>query len=163
MIEERGEVTAVNPPYAMVVTQRSSSCGSCSTKGCGTRSLNALFPERSQEMKVLNPVEARVGDHVVLGLEEGALLRGSLAVYIVPMLTLIIGGVLGETLASALSFPHSSELLSLTAAFFGLMAGFFWVRRLGRRMSTDHRFMAVILRRAEELPLGNSPITWHGR
>ena len=162
MIEERGEVTAVNPPYAMVVTQRSSSCGGCSTKGCGTRSLSELFATRSQEMKVLNPVDARVGDRVVLGLEESALLRGSLAVYIVPLLAMIAGGVLGEALAPALSFSIS-EYLSLPAAFAGLAAGFLWVRRFGRRMSSDHRFMAVILRRADDIPFQGSPIMWRSR
>ena len=162
MIEERGEVTAVNPPYATVVTQRTGSCGSCSTKGCGTRSLSELFSSRSQEMQVLNPIDARVGEPVVLGLEEGALLRGSLAVYIVPLLTMIAGGVLGEALAPALSLT-TSEYLSLPVAFTGLAAGFFWVRRFGRRMSTDHRFMAVILRRADEIPFHGSPITWRNR
>jgi len=162
MIEESGEVTAVNPPYAMVVTQRSGNCNSCSTKGCGTRSLNELFAARSQEMRVLNPIDARVGDQVVLGIEEGALLSGSLAVYILPLLTMIAGGVVGEILAPALSFPYASEYLSLPAAFMGLAGGFLWARRLGRRMSTNHRFMAVILRRTDEIRFQESHITWHG-
>lgn len=162
MIEERGEVTAVNPPYAMVVTQRRSSCGSCSTKGCGTGALSELFAVRSQDMKVLNPIDARVGDQVVLGLEESAFLRGSLAVYIVPILLMIAGGVLGEMMAPALSI-QTSEYVSLPAAFAGLAAGFFWVRRFGRRMLNDHRFMAVILRRVETMPFHGSPVTWHSR
>lgn len=163
MIEERAEVTASHPPYALVVTQRSSSCSGCSTKGCGTGVLSELFAARSQEMKVLNPIDARAGEQVVLGLEEGALLRGSLAVYMVPLLTMIAGGVLGEVLAPLLSLPQGSEYLSLPAAFAGLAAGFFWVRRFGRRMMNDHRFMAVILRRADEIPFQGSPVTWRSR
>lgn len=162
MIEERGEVTAVNPPYAQVVTQRRSSCGSCSVKGCGTGALSQVFAARSQALRVLNPIGARTGEQVVLGLEEGALLRGSLAVYIVPLLTMIAGGVLGEALAPALAI-HVAEYLSLPAALAGLAAGFFWVRRFGRRMMNDPRFMAVILRRAEESQLQGSPITWRSR
>lgn len=162
MIEERGEVTAVNPPYALVVTQRHSSCGSCSAKGCGTGALSQVFAARSQALRVLNPIDARAGEQVVLGLEEGALVRGSLAVYIVPLLTMIAGGVLGETLAPSLSL-QATEYLSLPAAFAGLAAGFFWVRRFGRRMMNDPRFMAVILRRADESPVRGSPITWHSR
>ncbi len=163
MIEERGEVTAVEPPYAMVVTQRRSSCGSCTTKGCGTGALSELFAARSQAMRVLNPIEARVGDQVVLGLEEGALLRGSLAVYIVPLLTMIGAGVAGEAVAPLLGLEHTSAYLSLPGAVTGLAAGFLWVRRFGRRMASDHRFMAVILRRAEESPLRAAPVTWRGR
>ncbi|HEY0722272.1 MAG TPA: SoxR reducing system RseC family protein [Gammaproteobacteria bacterium] len=160
MIEERGEVTAVEPPYAQVVTQRRSSCGSCSTKGCGTGALSELFAARSQAMKVLNPIDARVGEQVVLGLEEGALLRGSLAVYMVPLLTMIGGGLIGEAMAPSLALDVASEYLSLPAAFAGLTAGFLWVRRFGRRMASDHRFMAVILRRADEGRLQAIPVTW---
>lgn len=163
MIEERGEVTAVNPPYATVMTRRSSSCGGCSSKsGCGTGALSELFAARNQDMKVLNPIDARPGDQVVLGLEEGALLRGSLAVYIVPLFAMIAGGMLGEALAPALSL-ETSEYLSLPAAFAGLAVGFFWVRRFGRRMMDDHRFMAVILRRADAVPFQGSPVTWRSR
>lgn len=162
MIEERGEVTAVNPPYAMVMTRRSSSCGGCSSKGgCGTGALSELFAPHHQTMKVLNPVNARIGDQVVLGLEEGALLRGSLAVYIVPLLLMMGGGLLGEVLAPSLSLEIGSDLLSLLAAFMGLAAGFFWVRRFGRRMLNDHRFMAVILRRVDEFQ--GSPVAWRNR
>lgn len=163
MIEERAEVTAVNSPYAQVVTQRRSSCSGCSTKGCGTGALSELFAARSQEMKVLNPIDAHPGDHVVIGLDEGALLRGSLAVYLVPLLTMIAGGVLGEVLAPSLLPAQGSEYLSLPAAFAGLAAGFFWVRRFGRRMMNDKRFMAVILRRAGDIPFQGSPVTWRGR
>lgn len=163
MIEERAEVTAVNSPYATVVTQRRSSCSGCSTKGCGTGALSQVFAARSQEMRVLNPIEARVGEQVVLGLEEGALLRGSLAVYIVPLLTMLAGGVLGEVLAPSLALEQSSEYISLPAALAGLAAGFFWVRRFGQRMMKDDRFMAVILRRADEIPFQGSPITWRNR
>lgn len=162
MIEERGEVTAVDPPYAQVATKRQSSCGSCSTKGCGTGALSELFAARNQVMRVLNPIDARIGDQVVLGLEEGALLRGSMAVYIVPVVTMIAGGMLGEMAAPSLSL-QTSEYLSLPAAFAGLAAGFFWVRRFARRMMNDHRFMAVILRRVDEIPFQGSPITWHNR
>jgi sigma-E factor negative regulatory protein RseC len=162
MIEERGEVTAVNPPYATVMTRRSSSCGGCSTKGCGTGALSELFAARNQSMQVLNPIDARPGDQVVLGLEEGALLRGSLAVYIVPLFAMIAGGMLGEALAPSLSLA-ASEYLSLPAAFAGLSAGFLWVRRFGRRMMNDHRFMAVILRRADVVPFQGTPVTWHSR
>ncbi|HEY0634848.1 MAG TPA: SoxR reducing system RseC family protein [Gammaproteobacteria bacterium] len=163
MIEERGEVTGVEPPYALVVTQRRSSCGSCSTKGCGTGALSELFAARSQAMKVLNPIDARVGEQVVLGLEEGVLLRGSLAVYIVPLLTMIGGGIVGEAIAPSLALA-APEYLALPAAFAGLSAGFLWVRRFGRRLSSEQRFMAVILRRAEMGPLQQAtPVTWRGR
>ena len=164
MIEERGEVTAVDPPYATVLTRRSSSCGGCSSKGgCGTGTLSELFAARNQNMKVLNPIDARVGDQVVLGLEEGALLRGSLAVYIVPLLAMLAGGLLGEVLAPSLSLEHGSEYLSLTASFTGLAAGFFWVRRFGRRMMNNHRFMAVIVRREGGYPFQGSAVTWRHR
>lgn len=159
MIEESGQVTSVEPPYATVATQRRSSCSSCSSKGgCGTGSLSQMFAARTQEMRVLNPIDAKVGEQVVLGLEEGALLRSSLTVYIVPLLLMIVGGLFGEWMAPALSMENSSEYLSIPAALFGLVAGFGWVRLISRRMAQDDRYTAVILRRTG--PSNISPILW---
>jgi len=122
-----------------------------------------MFAASTQEMKVLNPIDAKPGDAVVLGLEEGALLRSSLTVYIVPLVLLIIGGLFGEWMAPALDLESHSEFLSIPAALIGLAIGFMWVRHIGLRMARDDRYMAVILRRAEPELSQVSPVVWRGR
>lgn len=144
MIEETAHVVAVEGEYAWVETQRRSSCGSCSVKGCGTGALSKILGGRQQQLKVLNPIHAKPGDQVVLGVREQDLLKGSLAVYIVPLLAMFGGALLGEVLAP--QWGVKAETLSLFFGLLGLGGGFLWLHRYNRVLSREGRLMAVILR-----------------
>lgn len=144
MIEETAHVVETQGEYAWVEAQRRSSCGSCAVKGCGTGALSKILGKRGQRMKVLNPVDAKAGEEVVLGIREQDLLKGSLAVYIVPLLTMLAGALLGEVLAP--QWGSDSEALSLSLGLLGLAGGFFWLYRYNRVLSRDGGMMAVILR-----------------
>ncbi len=150
MIEESARVVDTEGEYAWVETERRSSCGSCSAKGCGTGALSKILGRRQQRLKVLNPIDAKPGDDVVLGIREQALLKGSIAVYIVPLLTLLAGALLGEGLAP--QWGSDSEALSLLFGLLGLAAGFYWLHRYNRGLAGDARFMAVILRTSASHP-----------
>jgi sigma-E factor negative regulatory protein RseC len=145
VIEETAHVIQSEGEYAWVETERRSSCGSCSAnKGCGTGALSKILGRRTQRLKVLNPVGAKPGDEVILGIREQALLLGSFAVYIVPLLAMLAGGLLGELLAP--QWGVASEGPSLLLGLLGLVAGFLWLKRYNRRLARDQRFMASILR-----------------
>ena len=150
MIEETAHVVDTDGEYAWVETERRSSCGSCSAKGCGTGALSKILGRRSQRLKVLNPIDAKPGEDVVLGIHEQALLKGSLAVYIVPLLTMLAGALLGEGLAP--QWGSDSETLSMLLGLLGLAAGFLWLHYFNRHLSRDERFMAVILRTSVASP-----------
>ncbi|MFO7592945.1 MAG: SoxR reducing system RseC family protein [Pseudomonadota bacterium] len=145
MIEETAHVVSVEGDDAWVDTQRRSSCSSCAVKGCGTGALSKVLGGKKQQMKVRNPVGAKAGDAVVLGIEEGVLLQGSLMVYILPLVLMLAGGLLGEALAP--QWGSGAEVTSLLFGLLGLMVGFFWLRGYNRRCSADVRFTAVILRK----------------
>lgn len=145
MIEETALVVAAEGEYAWVETQRRSSCGSCAAnKGCGTGALSKILGGRSQRLKVLNPVHAKPGDQVVLGIREQDLLKGSLAVYMLPLLTMFGGALLGEVLAP--QWGGDAETLGVLFGVLGLGAGFLWLRRYNRALASEGRLMAVILR-----------------
>ena len=145
MIEESAHVISVEGDNAWVETERRSSCGSCSAKGCGTGALSKVLGAKKQQMKVRNPVGAKAGDVVVLGIEEGVLLKGSLMVYILPLLLMLAGGLFGEALAP--QWGSGTEGASLLFGLLGLLLGFFLLRGYNRRCAGDSRFTAVILRR----------------
>lgn len=147
MIEEVAQVIATEGEDAWVETSRRSSCGSCEAKGCGTGALSQVLGRRSQRLRVKNPIDAVAGDSVVLGIAESALIKGSLAVYMVPLLALLAGGLLGEVMAPQLALPK--EGMSILFALMALALSFLWLRRFNRRAANDTRFNAVILRRAE--------------
>ncbi len=146
MIEESAQVVAAEGEFVWVETQRQSTCGGCAAnKGCGTATLAKVLGQKRTRVRALNRNGAQVGDQVIVGVEEAALLRGSLAVYAVPLLTLLAGSIIGSLLGQQWSLE--GEALSLGLGGVGLLGGFVWVKGFTRRIRNDSRYQPVVLRR----------------
>jgi sigma-E factor negative regulatory protein RseC len=146
VIEELGTVVAVHGELAEVESRRRSACGSCEVKGaCGTSLLERFFGRRRLLLTVHNPIGARPGDRVVVGVPEQALLTASFAAYMVPLLAMLGGGVAGDMLASGISQQHGDGL-SILGGVAGLAAALLWLGRFSRARARGDRYRAVILR-----------------
>jgi len=147
MIEETAQVVRIKGDDVWVETQRRLSCGSCAAeKGCGTATLSRVLGNRRNLVRVLSAMPLRVGDRVVIGIREQALIRGSLAVYAVPILLLLLGGLIGELGAQRFIWENA-EIASVTLGVSGLIAGLVWLKRFTRRIKNDPNFQPVVLRR----------------
>jgi sigma-E factor negative regulatory protein RseC len=147
VIEERAVVVAREGEHAWVERERQSACGSCAAnKGCGTGVLGKVVGRRYTRLRVLNPVGAQPGEDVVLGLDERALVRGSLALYLTPLAALFAFALLGEVLAGQVGVRSSDGFVALFATA-GFVASLAWLRIFSRRLAGDTRYQAVILRR----------------
>ena len=145
MIEEHARVVAVQGDTALLQTQRQSSCGSCEVKsGCGTSVLAGIFGQKMTQLKVQNTLNARPGDEVVLGMEEHALVTGSLLVYGVPLLMLLLGALMGEAMASQLGMD--ADLLPVVGGATGFVLAFLLVRGVLRRTAVGLQMNPVMLR-----------------
>lgn len=146
MIEEQARVIAADDDgFAWVETERQSTCSACAAnKACGTSVLAKVLGQRPSRVKALNPVGARLGDQVMVGLKEEALVRGSLAIYAVPLITMIAVAILVDTLKP---FGWSGDGVTALGGILGLAAGLIWVRAFSRRILRDARYQPVILRR----------------
>jgi sigma-E factor negative regulatory protein RseC len=145
MIEEQARVLAVDGDVAWVETQRQSTCGSCAAnKGCGTSVLAQVLGRRRTRVRVINPIGARVGDQVVLGIEEGALVRGSAALYGLPLLSLIAGALVADWVGPA---GVNADLRAILGGTLGLAAGLWFMRRFADAARYDRRYQPVVLRR----------------
>lgn len=145
MLEAEGIIVSASPEETWVETSRASACGSCSSKaGCGTTTLNQMLGSKSSVFKVLNPIGARVGERVVIGLEEGALLKSSALVYVLPLALLLAGAMLGSLLAPVQAEPDAYAAGGMLA---GLLAGFFLLKGISDRSKHRAEFQPVILRR----------------
>lgn len=148
MIEESAIVTATEGEFARVETQRATSCGSCEAKrSCGTSALAKVFGNRRTVVEVLNPIGAVSGDRVIVGLDESVLTRASFLFYIVPLLLLLAGGIVGQSIAEQFNY-QSTEPLSIVGGLLGLLIGLAWIRRLATRNIKNSAYQAVILRQA---------------
>ena len=147
MIEEHGLIVALEGDSAWVETRRRSACGSCeSEQGCGTALLAQALGNRTVRVRADNTLGAGLGEQVVLGLDETAMVRASLVLYLIPLLGLLIGAALGTAGAERWLSGHA-ELTSIITGSLGLIGGLLWGRRFGLRAQQSRRYQAVVIRR----------------
>lgn len=146
MIEETARVARVDGEAVEVITERRSACGSCAAqKGCGTSLLAAWFPQRQLRFRVHNAVGARVGDQVVVGLDEAYLQRGALLLYAVPLAGMLMGAVAGEfALGAAGLHPEPG---AIGGGLLGLFAALRFVRRNRLEPAGEHAVRLLRLAR----------------
>jgi sigma-E factor negative regulatory protein RseC len=146
MIETPALVMRAEGQTAWVETRMEGACGSCGSGGCDVAILSNLFHRRPREYRVHNGIGARVGDRVMVGLREGALLRSTAAIYGLPLLLLLAGAMLGGWLAPEAGVRDDYSVVGALAA---LMAGGAWIAWFAGKSRRDDRYQPVILRRTE--------------
>ncbi len=137
MLTEEAEVVAIDGDHAWVEAQRRSACGTCSaSSGCGTGLVSRFLSGRRVRLRALNVVSARIGERVVVAIDEAVLLRGSFVAYIVPLATLFAGALAGEAVQHAF-FDPAGEAVTILSAFAGLGLGMLVPNRRHGRMAGD--------------------------
>lgn len=142
MIYEQGVVVAVAPDAVWVETVRASTCGACQAKSaCGHHLINQEQSGQRARLRVpvCDNVDYQVGDSVTLGLPEGALMRGALWVYGLPLLLLFLGALLGSSL------PVTAFDASAVFGMGGLLAGFVINRVLSRRTGHNQTYQPALV------------------
>lgn len=141
MATEKGIVTKINAGKAWVTTMRTGACEACSARGA----CHTLGGGKEMEVEALNDAGADVGDHVVIGFETRSLFKISFLLYVVPIISLIIGAVIGDYVAPAYGIDPS-----LLAALFGfglLGITFAIIRYFSRGMSENRLYQPKIIRK----------------
>ena len=136
MIEERAVILSLeSEPSAVDSTatleiERKIACGLCGqTRGCGNSIWGKLFAHQSTAFKAQNRINAKVGDSVIVGINESALLKSALLLYILPLASMLIGAILATQLRDTNGYAMLGALL-------GLVLGFAWVK--GHAMSNSY-------------------------
>ena len=127
-------------------TKRTNRCSQCAVHNtCGTASLALLFGKKCTLIKAINHKNIKVGNSVVFGLNEQALLKASLALYLIPLFSLFGAAIGYDILAATFQLPHY-EILTVLAGLLGLFTGLKGVKQVMGKLSQDTRYQAVILR-----------------
>ena len=150
MLEEHAVVLSIsssnNQSYTLATLEieRKTACGLCGkTRGCGNSIWGKLFAHQSTAFKAQNRINAKVGDSVVVGINERALLKSALLLYILPLVTMMIGAIL-------ISEFMQNNLGAMLGALIGLVLGLVWVKG---HTTASHYFLEqqpVILRLATQ-------------
>ncbi len=120
MIEEEALVTHVEAGQIWVEKPRQSACGSCH-QPCATASVADYLGKAKSRLVIDSSIELRPGDHVVLGIQEDALVKGSLAVYLSPLLGLFAGSILGKSIGFYW-FAGAEDVAASLGGLLGLIA-----------------------------------------
>jgi sigma-E factor negative regulatory protein RseC len=152
MIEERAVILSLDDAVsdstasttATLEIERKTACGLCGqTRGCGNSIWGKLFAHQSTAFKAQNRINAKVGDSVIVGINEKALLKSAMLLYILPLATMLIGAILAKQFSA-------TELGAMLGAVIGLVLGLLWVK--GHTMSSSYFKLQqpVILRLATD-------------
>lgn len=149
MLQETGivikvlESTADGESWALVETWRQSACGQChSQQNCGVSTLSQWFGRKAMHIKALNQAQAQVGEEVILSMREDAFLRGSLLVYMLPLLTMFLIAGIYQSFAG--SWWPQSELFTILAALIGFLTGLGLLRLYSHRLVGQRQYQAII-------------------
>ncbi len=143
MIKETGVVVDIQGNNLWVETIRRSTCGSCSARqGCGQHLLSRFIGGNSRIPVLPGEVTAdiKVGDEVVIGIAGDVLVRGALSVYLLPLLGLAAGVVIGHVWLQ-------TEWAAVVFGFAGLGLVALTVRMKSWQLRNDPRVCPVLLGR----------------
>jgi sigma-E factor negative regulatory protein RseC len=154
MLTETGRVVAVEKDGLWVETIRRSTCGSCAAqKGCGHGLLNRIADGRRNYVRVLAPGPAiaacAVDDRVRISIPDQVILRGSVVVYVLPLLSM-----LSLAAGASVLWPTGQDLAAAGGAVTGLLLGFGLVRWHAWRHRDDSKLQPTLLEVVSPAPVG---------
>ena len=130
MLQKRAVIVEIHKKYALVQAIQANGCEQCAGKGCGSSKLAQLFCSKPRLFQIDNPINASVGDQVVISIADGAVLRGIGLVYMLPLLLLLVGAVIGNTLVLQ---AEQRDGFAAMGALLGLAIGFSLARWISSR------------------------------
>ncbi|MFA0698514.1 SoxR reducing system RseC family protein, partial [Vibrio sp. 10N.222.49.C9] len=83
--------------------EQQTSCNSCASKSsCATGQVTKAIGNEQHAWSLTTPVQVSEGDIVEIGLPEKALLSAAALVYLVPLLFLFLGAVIGAEISEVM-------------------------------------------------------------
>jgi sigma-E factor negative regulatory protein RseC len=145
MLLETAHIVAVEADSVWVETISQSSCGACAAqKGCGHSLLNRISASRRNIIQVfsgaLEASRCSVDDHVRISIPEQVIIHGSLIVYMVPLVSMLLMAVLATT-ASAVN----QDILAIAGAVAGFALGVGLVRWHAWRHKSDRSMQPTLV------------------
>jgi len=93
MLEQHARVTESSAAGVWVEAIEPPGCGTCAGQGCASRQIAELFQRRPRRFRVDSTLTLSAGDHVVVGVPDGSLIRIALRLYGLPLLLILVGAI----------------------------------------------------------------------
>jgi len=143
MTEGIAQVVAVEGNMAWLIPESGSSCGGCSSAAaCGSKGIGTISSRlEARRFQLVNDAGLRIGERVVVGINENAVLRASVTAYVIPLATLLGAGMLAQSVAG-------SDMVTMAAMLAGLVLGLWLARVRAGRLMAKGELAPRFLRRA---------------
>lgn len=137
-MEEIGVVQKTVGPLATVLVERKSICDRCTEGKC-------LLTEGGAIIEAFNEVNARQGQRVKVVFRPYSYLKGSVLIYGIPALSLIIGAILGFLYLPKIISGFNPDVLSALGGFGLFIISFVVVRIVAGRMEKKVEYKPVVV------------------
>jgi sigma-E factor negative regulatory protein RseC len=144
-IEGIARVVRIDGGMAWFEPEQTTSCGHCASSavcGTGSKGIGSLASRiELRRCPLANASGLRVGERVVVGVDDRSLLKASLTAYALPLVTALLAGGLAQDVVG-------DDLLTMAAMATGLGFGLLLARIAARRLSARGELSPRFLRRA---------------
>lgn len=142
-VEGIARVVRVEGTVAWLEPEQTTSCGSCaSSASCGAKGIGTVASRmEARQFPLDNTADLRVGERVVIGVEDGSLLKATLIAYGIPLLAALTAGGIGQSL-------YGSDEATMGAMALGLLLGLLAARIGANHLSARGELAPRFLRRA---------------
>jgi sigma-E factor negative regulatory protein RseC len=142
-MRENATIIALENDCVWVETLRQGSCSSCSASaGCGQGLMSKMLPGREHYIRALIEQQQlqglAIGQTVAIEVPDAQILEASAVVYLVPLVLLIAGAMLG-------TWVLPGDAGAISGAVLGLLLGAVIVRWHARVKRNDQRFQPRVV------------------
>jgi sigma-E factor negative regulatory protein RseC len=140
MSTEEGTITKVSENTAWVKVRRSSMCNTCNHQ----RTCLVLGGGETMEAEALNTAGAQVGDRVLLKIPSTLLVKVSFIFYMIPVIFLISGVILGMKMARYYSLEP--ELGAMIMGILGCVLAFLIIRLFAKKAQKNKDYVPEVIK-----------------
>ncbi len=143
MNEGIAHVVSLEGNVAWLVPEQTGSCGGCAASGsCGAKGIGTLASRLEyRRFKIDNEANLFIGERVVIGIPDNALIKASITAYAIPLATLLLAGALAQ-------WRFGNDLATMAAMVIGLLVGLGFSRVSASRLLMQGDLAPRFLRRA---------------
>lgn len=137
-MQEIGIVKSIDGSTARVVISRGESpCENCTQDAC-------TIPEKGIETEAINIAGAKVGQKVKVLMTSGSYYKGVLLIYVLPVVALIGGAILGKIYFPAYINVNDTDFLAALGGFFAFIVSLLTVKVLMNKINEKQEYQSVI-------------------
>ncbi|MHC4321643.1 MAG: SoxR reducing system RseC family protein [Planctomycetota bacterium] len=135
---EVGIVKSIEGAIAKVMILRQGSpCDHCTQDTC-------TIPEKGVETEAINAAGAKVGQKVKVVMKSYAYIKGAMLIYVLPVIALIAGAILGKIYLPSIWEGIDTDLLAALGGFLAFFASLILVKIISGRMEKKSEYKSVI-------------------